>query len=618
MLNNDMIENKQRPGNKSSVWRKFKATLIFMTYAKPYIAYIIPGILLMGFNIGYAILYAWIQQKYVDAVILKQVNTMTNLLIFAVFALLTAVISQYIGNFLRTYSMNLIERDISLKVYNHLNKIPLKRQQQFHSGDLVNRTTEDVNKSCSIITNVAYSTIAFFSFFIGALIYLAHINLIITLVVLITGPLAFIAGKFFDKKIQVISERIQATDASVRSVLQEAIQGIEILKIFNLSKVYHDKFIDKRNEQKELTQKKILLNIYRGGITGFTHEVMRIIAFFSICFLSFKSTITVGSALGFIYLIERVQTDFVGFSGALGSLHEGFGSVERISQILAIHSEDKHGYIDSSMDEMQAKAVDFVSDEIESDLQDECAIRFENVYFKHIEHDNSDSNLLFKNLNLSINKNEIVVIVGPSGSGKTTFARLCCGLYSPDSGNIKILGKCMSENLDYARTQISYVPQEPYLFSVSIKENIRHGLNDANEEDIIQSAKKANAHTFIDELHMKYETIVSKSGTSLSGGQRQRISIARAFIKDAPIIILDEATSALDNESERLIQNAISELVVDRTAIIIAHRLSTVRIATRILVFHNGEIEEDGTHEELINKGGLYAQLYSRQFKENV
>ena len=198
-----------------------------------------------------------------------------------------------------------------------------------------------------------------------------------------------------------------------------------------------------------------------------------------------------------------------------------------------------------------------------------------------------------------------MALVGPSGGGKTTLAQICCGLRDVGQGDVKVFGISLKSDLNSARSLVAYVPQTPYLFAGTIRENIAYGRDDATFEENVEAAKAANAHDFISAFEKQYDTVIGEHGTSLSGGERQRIAIARAFLRDAPIIILDEATSSLDNESEKLVQESMDRLMRQRTALVIAHRLSTVRNASRIVVIDNGRIVEEGTHSELIRRRGL-------------
>jgi ATP-binding cassette, subfamily B, bacterial len=237
-------------------------------------------------------------------------------------------------------------------------------------------------------------------------------------------------------------------------------------------------------------------------------------------------------------------------------------------------------------------------------------IDFNDVIFTH----DGSHDALFEKLNLHIKPGEKIGLVGHSGSGKTTLTRILLRFSDIDGGSITIDGQNIARlTQDDLRRSIAYVPQEPLLFHRSIRENIAYGLPEATEAQIKEAARKANAAEFIDQLENGYETLVGERGVKLSGGQRQRIVIARAILKDAPILVLDEATSALDSESELLIQDALQELMKQRTAIVIAHRLSTIQKMDRIVVLENGNVVEQGSHAELVDQKGVYAQLWAHQ-----
>ncbi len=210
---------------------------------------------------------------------------------------------------------------------------------------------------------------------------------------------------------------------------------------------------------------------------------------------------------------------------------------------------------------------------------------------------------------------ETVAIVGPSGSGKSTLAQICCGLVPVDAGDVRIYGKSLRDQLYFGREQIAYVPQNPYLFAGRVYDNIAYGRSDATRAQVEEAAKSAFAHAFIEGLADGYDTEILEHGTGLSGGQRQRIAIVRVFLKQAPILILDEATSALDNESEQVVHQALETLLEKATAIVIAHRLSTVQNADRVIVVDDGQIVEEGTHDELLKLVGMYARLYDASFQ---
>ncbi|MNZ80635.1 Lipid A export ATP-binding/permease protein MsbA [compost metagenome] len=245
-----------------------------------------------------------------------------------------------------------------------------------------------------------------------------------------------------------------------------------------------------------------------------------------------------------------------------------------------------------------------------------AALQIEDVHYNYSGKPDNEASL-FTGLNIHIQHGETIAVVGPSGSGKTTLVRLCNGLYEPTAGSITVYGKSVHDQLEEARAMITYVPQTPYLFSGTIRDNIAFSSSTASEEDIREAARLAGAEEFITNMQGGYDTILGEHGSTLSGGQRQRIAIARAFLRDAPLLLLDEATSALDNESERMIQQSLDLLMKNRTTLVIAHRLSTIREASRIIVLNQGSIVEEGTHESLLEMNGLYSQLYNIQFKSS-
>jgi len=285
-----------------------------------------------------------------------------------------------------------------------------------------------------------------------------------------------------------------------------------------------------------------------------------------------------------------------------GGVQEALGAADRVFDIFEMPDEGEVDPLSQHASSLEA------SDEV-------TALSLHDVHYRHYALDGSKSSL-FAGINMNISPGETIAVVGPSGSGKTTLVRLCCGLYQPDIGNISIYGKSVHKHLEEARSMITYVPQTPYLFSGTIRDNIAFSSNEATEDDIQEAARLAGAEEFISRMPAGYDTILGEHGSTLSGGQRQRIAIARAFLRNAPLLLLDEATSALDNESERIVQQSLDLLMKDRTTLVIAHRLSTVRDASRIIVLDQGTIVEEGSHHALLALNGLYAELYNIQFKE--
>jgi subfamily B ATP-binding cassette protein MsbA len=306
-----------------------------------------------------------------------------------------------------------------------------------------------------------------------------------------------------------------------------------------------------------------------------------------------EGRLQVGELVAFLIYSLTVAGSFASLVGLYSSFQESLGAMKRVFEIIDMQPDVQ--------DKPNAKVLENV----------QGRVSFENVAFSY------DGRVdVLKNINFEIAAGEILALVGPSGAGKSTIFNLIPRFYDPNSGSISVDGYNVSDVTQASlRQQIGIVPQETLLFGGTIRENILYGKLDATEAEMIEAAKAANAHDFIQALPDGYDTIVGERGIKLSGGQRQRVAIARAILKNPRILLLDEATSSLDNESEHLVQEALSRLMQNRTTVIIAHRLSTIRVAHRIAVVNQGEIVELGSHEELMAKNGLYAKLYEMQFR---
>jgi subfamily B ATP-binding cassette protein MsbA/ATP-binding cassette subfamily B protein AbcA/BmrA len=470
--------------------------------------------------------------------------------------------------------------------------LPVNYIDEHHSGDLLSVLNADLAKLKTLLAN---NLIDFFGLsirFLGSLAYIISINWTLTLISTVLTPAAFVLISVLTRPVSKRSEEMQAEIGKVNSVAQDALAGAMVVKSFNLTDQLDQRFA----EANHVVLKKgmgiariwswIIAAGYALSITPF------IIAFGIGGYLIIDRQMTFGSLFAFIQLLNYVVNPLGQLPPVIASMGEAAGAAQRIFKLLDQPSERETGSVTQPSPDGHA------------------VIQFQDVSFSY-----SDGVPVLKDIALDIHKGQTVAVVGPSGGGKSTLLKLILGYYPPPHGLIRLFGDDLNEwKLSAARQQMAFVAQDSYLFPVSLAENIRIGHPGATQAEIERAARLANIHDFIAGLPDGYETNAGEWGSRLSGGQKQRISLARAILKDAPILLLDEPTSALDTESEALVQEALERFTQDRTTLVIAHRLSTIKNADRVLVLHDGEIVEEGTHDELIEKGGLYLDLYQRQF----
>ncbi len=579
----------------------FRAFLRLLRFARPYAPLMIFGIALMSVDVSYNVAIAWIQEIFIDTINARDVDRLMFLVKICSAVSAAAMVVMVFGAYLRHWAVTLMDRDVALAVCDHVNRLPFGYVQSVHSGDLVSRASGDVGQATQVIGNNTYSLISNTATCLLAFSYLSRIDLPLALLVVGGGPIIFGAGRFFDRKIRRLSKDIQDQSATLRGTLQEMFQGMPVIKAFGLERSFANKYNTERAAAMDMMKRRSLLNAAMWRTVNITNDIFLVGCVSLIALAAIRGSLTVGAVLAFTILMGRVQWPFVGLSTTWGSVQQGLGAADRVFAVMDIATEDGSPAPAAAVAQ---RTVPFYS-------ESEYAIDIKDVSFSY-----SSGDRLFAGLNLQVGPGEIVALVGPSGGGKTTLAQICCGLRDLEEGDVKVFGISLESDLHAARSLIAYVPQTPYLFAGTIRENISYGRDDATYEEIVEAAKAANAHDFISAFEKQYDTVIGEHGTSLSGGERQRIAIARAFLRDAPIIILDEATSSLDNESEKLVQESMDRLMKRRTALVIAHRLSTVRNASRIVVIDNGRIVEEGTHAELIRRRGLYARLYQIQFRD--
>ncbi len=501
--------------------------------------------------------------------------------------------------FFQTYFMSTVEQGIVYEIqtglYSHLHKLSLSFFTEEKKGNLISRIVNDVkiiNDSMVAVINSIFRDppqIVIFT------IVLFLLNWKLTLFILILLPiLAFVLSKI-GNSIKRKSIQSQERISDVTSILDETLGGIRIVKAFNMQDYEVSKF---QNEVKKYYRTLISL-IRKRALASPITEMISILFVVSFLYfvgygvLSGEDAMTPGQFVLYLGFIFQMMPSLKLFGQVFNSIKEGIAAGERVFSVLETKPKIQNA-------ENAVEINNFNK-----------SITFENVDFRY-----ETGPLILNNLSLKINKGEIVAIVGPSGAGKSTLADLIPRFYDVTAGAIKIDDiNIKNIKIESLLKLIGIVTQETFLFNDTIKNNISYGTDRFSQEEIEAAAKMANAHEFIVKMTNGYNTLIGDRGVKISGGQRQRLAIARALLKNPPILILDEATSALDTESEILVQNAIENLMRGRTSIVIAHRLSTIINAHKIVVIEKGKIVEQGKHSELLTKNGLYKKLYNLQFK---
>jgi subfamily B ATP-binding cassette protein MsbA len=563
-------------------------------YLKPYRGRMGLAILALLLSSGFGLAFPLVIVRLLDSVTKANNFGPLNMLagILVVIFLLQAAFS-FIQSYLLTYIGERIVYDLRTSLYRHLHQLSLDFYALRRVGDLVSRLSSDVTQMRTMLTSNLTTLLSQVLTLVGSITILLTLNARFTLFILALAPLLIVIAFTFGHRIQKGSTRIQDQLADSTVVAEEGLQGIRVVKSFG-----REDYETKRyNSAMEKTFRASLQMAVNNSLFG---SLMMFLGFSSIGAIMWyggheviAGRLSLAMITGFLIYGISIAGSLGGLGGLYAQLSAAIGGVKRVFELLDTKP--------SIQDNAEAQTIS----------SSHGSITFQDVSFSY----DKEAEVLC-NVSLDIKEGEILALVGPSGAGKSTIFNLIPRFYDPTSGSIQIDGHDLrSITQESLRAQMAIVPQETILFGGTIHENILYGRLDASEDELIAAAKAANAHDFIMDFPKQYETIVGERGMNLSGGQRQRISIARAVLKDPHILLLDEATSSLDNESEELVQDALNRLMQKRTTVIIAHRLSTIKIAHRIAVLESGRIIELGSHEELMEKNGLYDRLYSMQFR---
>ncbi len=488
-----------------------------------------------------------------------------------------------------------IQADLRSELFNHLQKLPFSYFDDNKTGVIMSRMTNDLFEISELAHHGPEDLFLSLVTITGAFIMLAFINLWLTLITFVCVPLVVVTAAFMRRRMLKTFARVRVVQGEINADIESAVSGIRVSRAYGAQEHEREKFERGNAEfvRAKSGQYKVMGEFFSS--MNFFMDFLYFTVILSGGLFFYYDFIDVGEFAAFVLYIITLITPIRTLTTIYEQIQEGMTGFKRFCEITDIPAETE-------------KPDAIVPDTLKGEIV------FENVSFAY--KNDGEENCVIKNFSMKIPAGRTVALVGPSGGGKTTICHLIPRFYEIDGGKITIDGYDLRD-LDRAalRRNIGVVQQDVFLFNGTIRENIAYGNFGASDEEIEAAAKKANIHDYVASLPDGYGTQVGERGVKLSGGQKQRVSIARAFLKNPPILILDEATSALDNATEMQIQSALHKLSAGRTALVVAHRLSTIKNADEIIVVTADGIEERGTHEELIAKGGAYRELYEYQFK---
>lgn len=568
--------------------------LRILSYIKPYMHRLLFAMVCTIMAAAGNLYIPWIIKDMIDEVLADKNGTMLNWIAASIIAIfIVRGLFWYGQNYLMSYVGQSVIIDIRAAVFKKLQRLSVSFYDKNKTGTIMSYVTNDVNALQSAMVENTIEMITEGFILIGSVVAMIYLDWRLTLFTVCTFPVVLWFMEFFGKKIRKTGGRIQECTADITSVLQESVASARVIKSF----VREDYEVDRFDVENRAIFRA---NMKNAQLMATLTPVVELVAAIGVTMIIWyggnnviNGTITAGSLVAFLTYAVNISNPIKRLTRVIGNIQKALAAAQRVFMIIDMPEE-----IAESKD---AKQLPEVSGKVE----------FQNVSFAY-----NDKGNVITDLSFSVKPGEVIAIVGPSGAGKSTIANLLPRFYDVNKGDIKIDGHSVREvTLDSLREQVGIVPQETMLFNGSVYNNILYGRLDATKEEIEAAAKAANAHDFIMQLTDGYETKLGDRGVNLSGGQRQRIAIARAILKNPRILILDEATSALDTESERVVQEALDRLMVGRTSFVIAHRLSTVKNADKILVLEKGNLVESGTHDELLALDGLYAHLYKIQYR---
>ncbi len=534
-------------------------------------------------------------RELLDAVFEQGDGELLNILAIGLMALFVVQAGfSFAGNYHLEWVGERVITDLRKKVYEHLHRLGFRFFAERRLGEITSRLTNDVGSIRTALTDSLPQLLTISFSLIGSVTLMVILNWRLSAVIFVTVPFVTIATRYFGQKIRKLSRNIQDELADSTAVAEDALGAIRLVKAFVREDFEVHRYSNAIEALFRTARKKVVLTqLFWAGV-GILFLSTLVIIFWYGGKEVLADRLTAGDLVAFIIYALNISRSISQTSRLYTAVNTAAGASERIFELLEETPE--------ILDQPDAKALTSINGSIE----------IENLTFAY-----EQERKILDSISINVEAGQTIALVGPSGAGKTTLLNLIPRFYDPQEGRILVDGvDIKSVTHKSLRNHISIVPQEVHLFGTSIKENIRYGRLDATDDEIIAAAKDANAHDFIMETPKGYDALIGEKGVKLSGGQRQRLAIARAILKNPEILLLDEATSSLDSESEAQVQEALYRLMKGRTTFVIAHRLSTVQHADRILVMDNGRIVEEGTHVQLIEQEGLYSHLYALQFRD--
>ena len=582
----------------SEVVKQYNQKTVFriLAYCKSHFWMLIISLLCSGVAALCTVYPAYVVKDLINEVL---VNGKQEYVIGISIGVITVMFIKGVFSFSSMYLMQYASQRMLLKIrsdcFDKLLKLPLSFFETQQTGHLMSRVTNDVSVLQMLVHNFVRFVRDVVEVF-GLTAYIFWLNWRLSLLSMIIIPLIIIMIQAFGRKMKKLGTRMQEKVGDINTSLHEYITGVKVVKSFTLEKYMLDKYESSNEASFKVTMKGHRINCAVTPIIEFFNAISLVIIFWFGSKGVIAGKLDAGLIVSFIAALTSLYKPGRNLAEIYNTTAQALGAADRVFEL-----------IDTPVDLKEPDdPVEFTNCKGE--------VEFKNVSFSY-----KPEETILHNINLSIKPGEIIALVGPSGAGKTTFVNLIPRFFDVTSGEVDVDGidvrRIKGKDL---RKFVGMVPQDTYLFAGTIEDNIRFGRLDATHEEIIEAAKLANADKFINELPDSYNTVLGERGVNLSGGQAQRVAMARAFLKNPKILILDEATSALDSETESLIQEALDLLMKDRTTFMIAHRLSTVVNADRIIVLEKGSIVESGKHEELLEKKGLYYQLYNAQHKKEL